>query len=66
MCLSIIIHLKKRKKKRVRFRECSHLMSPTNSMIMMKFGGYSDLDLCWYRQQGTNIFRQPMTVVEII
>lgn len=24
-----------------------HLMSPTNSMIMMKLGGYSDLDLCW-------------------
>lgn len=41
-------------------------MSPTNSMIMMKLGGYSVLDLCWYRQQGTNIFRQPMMVVESI
>ena len=41
-------------------------MSPTNSMIMMKLGGYSVLDLCWYRQQGTNIFMQPMTVVESI
>lgn len=44
----------------------SHLMIPTNSIIMMKLGGYSLLDLCWYRQQGTNIFRQPMTVVESI
>lgn len=25
----------------------NHLMSPTNSMIMMKLGGYSNLDLCW-------------------
>lgn len=43
-----------------------HLTSPTNSMIMMKLGGYSALDLCWYRQQGTNIFKQPMTVVDNI
>ncbi len=41
-------------------------MSPTNSMIIKKLGGYSVLDLCWYRQHGTNIFRQPMTVVESI
>lgn len=44
----------------------THLMSPTNNMIIMKLGGYSVLDLCWYRQQGMNIFRQPMTVVDII
>ena len=41
-------------------------MSPTNNMIMMKLGGYSVLDLCRYRQQGTYIFRQPMTVVDTI
>lgn len=41
-------------------------MSPTNNMIIMKLGGYSVLDLCWYRQQGINIFRQPMTVVDSI
>lgn len=47
-------------------REGTHLIRPTNNMIIKKLGGYSVLDLCWYRQQGMNIFRQPMTVVDSI
>lgn len=47
-------------------RRYRYLMSPTKSIIMMKFWGYSLLDLCLYRQHGTNIFRQPMMVVESI
>lgn len=59
------ISVSKQKKKKKK-RKKTNLMIPTNSIIMMKLGGYSLLDLCWYRQQGTNIFRQPMTVVESI
>lgn len=44
----------------------AHLINPTKSMIMRKLGGYSARDLCWYRQQGTNILTQPITVVESI
>lgn len=42
--------IRERKSKRVREKEGReegpYLMSPTNNMIMMKFGGYSFLVLC--------------------
>ena len=41
-------------------------MRPTNSMVMTKLDGYSVRVLCLYRQQGTNIFRHPMMVVDSI
>lgn len=52
---------------RVQPREIApDLISPTNSMVMMKLGGYESLALCWYKQQGTKILMQPINVVDNI